>query len=253
MRQIKEREEPSELTYLRLLKPRMHLTAEDKRRYWNLLKGFEGEKQYDRLLRDKLSSDCLVINDLLLEHNQTVFQIDSLLIFQKIIYLVDVKNFEGDFYTNEQRWNTVNGKEIKNPLLQLQRSESSFRQLLQSLKLDYPVNAQLVFINPEFYLYNASFHLPAVFPNQLYRFMKSLNDTPANISEKQEHLARHLVSRHLTKSPFTRVPDYDYHQLKRGIVCPVCFAFLSNRQNKWICHECGMKEKSEVAVLRTVN
>ncbi|QQK77010.1 NERD domain-containing protein [Salicibibacter cibarius] len=252
MRQIKEREEPTELKYLRFLKPRRELTIKENQYYLKLLKGFEGEKEFDRLLQQELKVDCLVINGLLLEHNLTVFQIDSLLIFQNDIFLIEIKYFEGDFYTDDGRWHVISGKEIKNPLLQIQRSESTFRQLQQSLKVDYAVNASLVFNHPKFHLYNAALDLPVIFPAQLYRFMNRLNDVPSEISQKQETYAAHLVSRHITDSSHTRVPDYDYDQLKKGIICSECLSFLSQKENKWVCNKCGKKESFEHAVLRAV-
>ncbi|SDI55574.1 nuclease-related domain-containing protein [Natribacillus halophilus] len=251
----KEREEPSELKYFRLLEPRKTFTAEEKRKYLKVKKGFEGEKQFDRRLRKDLKADCLVINGLLLEHNETAFQIDSLLLFQNVNYVIEVKNFEGDFYTIEDRWHGISGNEIKDPLQQINRSESSFRQLLQFHRLQSPlnVNARLVFINLEFYLYNASMSLPVIFSNQLNRFIKKLNESPAKINQKQEQLATHLISRHQDDLRFTRVPNYSYHQLKKGIVCSVCPSFLDFKESKWVCNECGHIEKFEEAVLRAVD
>ncbi|WP_160141669.1 nuclease-related domain-containing protein [Salicibibacter halophilus] len=253
MRVIKERVEPSELKYLKFLKPRRGLTIKENQYYLKLLKGFKGEKEFDRLIQQELTADCLVLNGLLFEHSLTVFQIDTLLIFQNDVYLIEIKYFEGDFYTDDEQWHVISGKEIKNPLLQIQRSESTFRQMQQSLKLDYTVKASLVFNNPEFHLYNASSDLPVIFPAQLYRFVKRLNDVPTEISQKHEQFADHLVSRHLTDSPHTRVPDYDYDQLKKGVVCPKCLSFLSQKESKWVCNKCGNMEERADAILRTVN
>ncbi|MGF6954042.1 hypothetical protein QF028_006547 [Neobacillus sp. B4I6] len=53
-----------------------------------------------------------------------------------------VKGFEGD------RFYALPKKEYKNPLHQLQRSESLLRQLLESLGYRIPIEAYVVFINP---------------------------------------------------------------------------------------------------------
>ncbi|HAF0292697.1 TPA: NERD domain-containing protein, partial [Salmonella enterica subsp. enterica serovar Typhimurium var. 5-] len=81
-----------------------------------------------------LEPEHLILNDLLLEVNGSLFQVDSLVIFQDMIYLIDVKNHEGDYYydSSGKLW-TIFGKEVKDPLLQLKRSESLMRQLLHTL------------------------------------------------------------------------------------------------------------------------
>ena len=71
--------------------------SRENQNYINLEKGYEGERNFEVLLEHHLS-EGLILNDLLLEKNNTLFQIDSLLISQNSIYLFEVKNYEGDFY-----------------------------------------------------------------------------------------------------------------------------------------------------------
>ncbi|AXF55529.1 nuclease-related domain-containing protein [Salicibibacter kimchii] len=249
----KERSTPTELRYFRYLRARINFSEDEKQYYLNLEKGFEGELQFDRWLKKALTADCLILNDLLLDHNRSLFQIDSLLMFQNVIYLIDVKNFEGNFYLDNQQWHYISGKESKNPLLQMKRAESLFRQWLQKYGFTYTINGRIVFVHPEFYLYNASSHLPLIFPNQLPRFSKQLNDTPSKTSQKHKRLAELLISNHISESPNARIPDYDYLQLKKGVVCARCYGFLTSKVSHWVCDACGYKEKHQDAVLRAVN
>ncbi|MEH7418934.1 nuclease-related domain-containing protein [Neobacillus drentensis] len=86
------------------------------------------------LLTGKLTPPNYLLNDLLLESNDSKFQIDSLMIRQEPLLLFEVKNYKGDFnYENGRFYSLASNKEIKNPLLQLERCESLLRQLLQSL------------------------------------------------------------------------------------------------------------------------
>jgi hypothetical protein len=163
--------ETKELLILRSLNSRLNLSTKEKQYYINLEKGYEGEKKFEKLLENQLS-DFLILSDLLLEKNNTVFQIDSTLIFQKKIHLFEVKNYEGDFYIEKDIWYSRSGTEINNPLEQLKRSESLFRRLLQDLRLTLPVEAHLIFINPEFTLYQAPMNLPIILPTQLNHFIK---------------------------------------------------------------------------------
>ena len=147
--------------------------------YFNLEKGFAGEVQFD-LLTEELQCDCLILNDLLLEVNKTKFQIDTAIIFQETIYLSEVKNYEGDFYYESDIFYTFSGKEKKDPLDQLNRGKSLFRQLLQSLGYHLTIDGSVVFVNPEFFLYQAPKNLPFIFPTQLNRFMKKLTGNLQN-------------------------------------------------------------------------
>ncbi|WP_257984428.1 hypothetical protein [Neobacillus cucumis] len=79
----KPRSIPMDLKILRLLNIRMELTPEQQKYYLYQEKGYTGEVQFD-LLTEQLKSDCLILNDLLLEVNNTSFQLDTSLFFKTI-------------------------------------------------------------------------------------------------------------------------------------------------------------------------
>ncbi|GLB59644.1 nuclease-related domain-containing protein [Cytobacillus sp. NCCP-133] len=147
---LKSRAESEELKIFRYLYRRLKLSEKDVNRFWNLEKGFSGELQFDRMLQEG-PSDWIILNGLLLESNNTMFQIDTLLIAGGTIYVFEVKNYEGDYYIENERWYSLLSKsEIKNPLLQLQRSETLLRGLLKELGFNLIIKSHLVFINPCF-------------------------------------------------------------------------------------------------------
>jgi hypothetical protein len=241
-----------ELKILRILNTRMDLPEDKQKYYLNLEKGFEGEVQFD-LLTEKLKSDCLILNDLLLEISNTKFQIDTTIISQETIYLFDVKNFEGDFCLEPDSFHLFSGKEIKNPLDQLKRSKSLLRQLIRNLGYNLPIDAYIVFINPEFTLYQTPKNLPLIFSTQLNRFLKKLDMKPSRLNNSHRKLADQLVSLHITESPYARLLTYEYDQLKKGITCKGCSSFsMSVRGFKVVCNECGCKELVTSAVMRSV-
>ncbi len=127
---LKKLEESEDLKLFRELSLRMQLSDAENQYLSNMEKGYEGEQAFSNML-EKRSDDWLIINDLLLEHNNTRFQIDTLLLQHNGIYLFEVKNYEGDFYVESDKWFQKSGKEMKNPILQLTRSESLLRQLFQ--------------------------------------------------------------------------------------------------------------------------
>lgn len=247
----KSRTEREELTILRILDPRMKLPEEDKRNFLYLKKGFEGEMKFDSLT-EKLESDCLILNDLLLELNKSKFQIDSLLIQDKL-YLFDVKNLEGDYYYENGEFYYQAGKLTNNPIAQLQRCESLLLQLLQKYGFKLPVESRLVFINPEFTLYQAPKNKPIVHPTQVNALMKKLNSWTGKVNGKHKKLADLLVSMHQVESPYPRVPRYEYKGLRKGVICFSCPSFfLTVNGRKIVCDDCGCAESIDAAILRCV-
>lgn len=249
---LKSRKESLELQIYRSLHNRMHLTEKEKNHYCNLEKGFEGEQIFDKHYKE-LSEGRLILNDLLFECNHSIIQIDSLVINPQSIYLFEVKNFEGDFLVEGDRWYSLPKFEIKNPLLQLKRAESLFRRLLQDLRVHYPIESHLIFVNPEFYLYQILPNLPIIFPNQINRFIKNEKKKPVKLTEAHTKLAEKLLSIHLNESPYSRIPKYEYKQVKKGILCPKCYHFYPQCKSMLICKNCGAIESFNKAVNRSTD
>jgi hypothetical protein len=248
----KIRTKPLKLEIFELLNTRMNLLTEDKQDYLNLKKGYEGEVMFDSLT-EKLECDCYILNDLRLKIYKNVFQIDTLIIFHKIINAFEFINFEGDFIYEGDKLYIKNKTEIKDPLLQLRRSESLLRQLFQRLGFSIPLEGSVVFINPEFTLYQAPQNAPIIFPTQLKRYMKKLNATPSQLNEMHEKLADKLVSLHFEESPYETLPAYDYQKVKKGFTCKVCHSFfIVVVGNKCVCRQCFHVENVESTVLRHV-
>lgn len=241
-----------ELTLLRFLHTKMALSAKGRQYYLNIEKGYEGEKEFSILLGN-LTNEWIILHDLLLEVNNTKFQIDFLLISNKTIYLFEVKNYEGDYYIEDDIWYKIAKTEIKNPLQQLDRCKSLLRQLLQKLGFHYSIEPNIIFINPEFTLFQTPLHQPFILPTQLNRFMKKLNMMPTNVNEKHIKLAEKLTSLHIIDSPFSRLPEFNFEQLKKGINCAGCSSFMRvYSEHELICDGCRCKEKMESAILRNV-
>ncbi|MFE8701986.1 nuclease-related domain-containing protein [Cytobacillus sp. FJAT-54145] len=250
----KPRTKSSELLMLSSLNTRMKLTETDKQHYLNLRRGYDGEKLFDSLI-ENLRSDCLIVNDLLLKLNNTLFQIDSLIIFQETIFVFEVKNFEGDFYYSSDRIYTYSKKqEISNPLNQLNRTDSLLRQLLQQIGYNATIQSSVIFINPEFTLYQAPLDKPFIFPTQVNKFIHKLNKISSSLNETHKNLVEKLLSLHIKESPYTLLPSYNYDLMEKGITCVCCSSFsVSIKGKKVICEDCNHGELITDAVLRNIN
>jgi Nuclease-related domain len=250
---VKPRQVSDELKIMRILNARMELTEKDKQNYLNLEKGFEGELKFDALMGN-LQQERLILNDLLLEKNTTKFQIDSFHIAQAILYHFEVKNFEGDYYIEKDRFYTYSGKEILNPLHQLRRTETLLRQFLQHLGYSFQVESYLIFVNPSFTLYQAPKDPSIIFPTQLDRFLLKMNQAPSsNLNTRHTRLAEQLLSLHQIDDPYKRLPGYSFEGVRKGICCGSCHSFeLSVSGRKLVCDDCGYQEDIDMAVLRSV-
>ncbi|QQZ08225.1 nuclease-related domain-containing protein [Heyndrickxia vini] len=229
---------------------------EDDLSYFNYLeKGFAGEKMFDNLIKEHISIKHIFLNDLLLEHNNTKFQIDSLLFFSNTIHFFEIKNYEGDYYIDNDLWYKSPQKEIKNPLHQLKRSTSLLRGIFQELRINIPIAEHLVFVNPEFHLYNAPMNLPITYPTQLNRLMEKLNNkNNSNINDIHIKLANRILNRHIKEPSFSRLPDYTFDHLEKGITCANCDAFVETYKKTTVtCTYCGFKENITNAVIRSID
>ncbi|MFC4322285.1 nuclease-related domain-containing protein [Litchfieldia salsa] len=248
----KSRSKSTELLILEYLNRRMRLSDQEKTNYYSISKGFEGELRFDSMT-DTLQCECLILNDLLLKLNNTLFQIDSLIITPEAIYCFEVKNYEGDYVYESDRFYKKSKSEITNPLTQLNRSESLFRQLLQGLDINFPIHAFVVFINSEFTLYQTPLNKPLIFSTQINRFLKNLSTKTTNLTTKQRNLADKLISLHITDSPFKQLPSYNYEELRKGITCFKCSSFsISVSGMNCYCEDCGQIELVSSSVMRSV-
>lgn len=249
---LKPLKEPKRLTIFHSLNTRDDLNPEQRLYYQNLKTGYEGEV-YFQSLTDQLQCECYVLNDLLFEFNSTWFQIDSLIIFQNIINMNEVKNFEGDFYYEGGKFYDSNGKERNDPLVQLTRGESSLRQLFLKLGCKLIIEANVVHVNPQFTLYQAPRNRPIILPTQLTKYLQKLDHTPSRLNGYHKNLAEKLMSLHVEESPYTKVPPYEFGSLRKGLTCGKCHLLsVSVNGQRCVCGVCGHEERVELAVLRGV-
>ncbi|HLU20967.1 MAG TPA: nuclease-related domain-containing protein [Bacillaceae bacterium] len=248
----KNRTESTEIKMFRSLDGRMQLSPKEKSYFINQVKGYDGEVLFDQQWLTHLPN-CTILNDLLLEINNNTFQIDSMIVSDKTNYFFEVKNFEGDFIINDKKWFTVSGTEIQNPLIQLTRSETLLRKLLLELGITTPLVGYVILVNPEFHLYNAP-HIPSlIFPNQQSRFLANLSKQLTSPSKKVEKIANQLKAMHITDTRFTKVPSYQFEQLKKGILCGGCGRLIRKSQSGKIVCICGAIENSTPAILRSID
>jgi hypothetical protein len=115
------------------------------------------------------------------------------------------------------------------------------------------LESNLVFVNSDFFLYNAPMNLPIIYHPQINRYINHLNLKPASLKESDFKLAEKLLSLHVDKSPFTRKPLYHFECVDKGIDCVRCNSINTEVRvlGRLICLECGFEEDVISAVLRS--
>ncbi|OJF91195.1 nuclease-related domain-containing protein [Alkalibacterium sp. 20] len=251
---IKEREKSKLLIGLNYLDKRIKLGDPDKRYLLNLEKGFIGEELFDSVVKQYLKGEALVLNDLLIESKGTTFQIDSLVVTSDTVYLYEIKNYKGDFQMNSGQLYYISGQEITNPLIQLNRTRELLRQLLKEWGSRLKIEANVVFINDSFTLYNAKIEDPFIFPTQLKEHFKELSSRSKVIKKDHHYLASKLVSVHKDDLPYQKqLPFYKLDDLIKGISCCYCGSVdLIVTQRSCYCKFCYKQMSIEDLVTESV-
>lgn len=241
-----------ELQILEALQQRMSLASYDLRTLYRLQKGYKGEKRFHSMLKENVDSDCIVLYDLLLRSNESPFQLDCIIIQQRHIWHLEVKNFEGAYQLQDKSIiNLRTNQEVMNPLYQLERATFLLKQLLGKLNYKVSIKSSVVFVHPEFTLYQQQPNFPIVHPTGINRFIKTINKNPSTLSSAHYQLAHKLFASHISDKPDERLPKYEIEQLRNGIRCLRCQGFLAVKEGAASCSECGYIESIEAAVVRS--
>lgn len=217
---------------LSLLHNRKPLCESSYSKYNQLMKGHDGEQQFFKRLKAAVHPSAIIINNLILHSDDSEVQIDSILIVDNNIYLFEVKNYYGDYLIKDDLWyNIKNKQEIRNPLLQLNRSRYFIQKIIQQQNFKFNLYTYLIFINQQFTLYMPSPNKSIILPTQLNRFLTHLSNQPFKHEKHHMQLLNYLINNRLEKSSYMTLPEYTFNQLKKGITCKKCNEFLV-RYNK---------------------
>lgn len=120
-----------------------------------MLAGYKGENSIDYPLSFLAEKNFFIFHDLRLYDNKHYFQIDTLLLSQKFVLIIEVKNITGTLYFDpvfNQLIRTKEGKEraFPDPILQVNRQESQLKNWFSQNRLpEIPIQTLIVFSNPQ--------------------------------------------------------------------------------------------------------
>lgn len=250
---VKERKKPHRLEIMELLANRMNLTREDINRLYKWKKGHRGEAIYFDPLTRQLTCDCLILNDLFLEVRGKSCQLDSLLIAEGELIIHEVKNFEGEYYyQNGKMYYGRSGKEVYDPLYQIRNAESIIRQLVDQLGYHFTVKKYIVFVNPNFTLFEAPRNSGLILPTMIKSHFAALNKMPSRLFQTHYQFAEEVKALHKEGYSLHNVPYYEEELLKKGVTCSNCGQFVTDFTNKrsCVCSHCSNYELVTKTILR---
>lgn len=257
MKVMKPREASKELNVLRALNQRQANSFEQKQNLLNMEKGLIGERQFDEMGEEYLEQECVMLQDLSLTIKGNTVQIDSVLLTSEVVYIFEVKNYEGDFIMKDGDIYTVAGQEISNPLTQLNRTSSLLRQLLQSWQVKMSIEGYVVFVNPACMLYHATPADPFIFYGQIQSRLTEIDRRQRNEPwgiKKMKRLAERLIEEHNKEGRIQiKRSAYTYEELRKGIACTRCSSFsVQVNQRSCKCSVCGYSSSLNSAVLQQI-
>lgn len=251
----KPREDSKLFKGLTYLEKRTQLRQDSRKQLINLEKGILGEEFFGSLVKKYLNSDVLVLHDLLLIHNGSTFQIDSLLISSTKVFLYEIKNYQGN-YTNEQgHFMTASGKEINNPSTQLKRTETLLRKLLLDLDFDFDVEGYTVFTNPSFYLYQAVKTDPFIFSPQFENHFREVNNQSKTLKKVHYYLSDKLIQIQREEAPYQKqLPEYNYSEFRKGLSCIKCSCLATVHTQRTVhCLEYGHRNDLSDTIVKNID
>ncbi|UOQ46596.1 NERD domain-containing protein [Gracilibacillus caseinilyticus] len=207
------RRKPLELRVYEYISRRKSLSEAESNKYRKLRRGYEGEVQFESYLTG-LSDKLISIGDIWLSHNGKAFQIDHLLFGKNTLYLYEIKNFPGEYYYKNDKFYVRSGKLMDDPLTQLQRCETLFVQLLEQMRVNVPIQASVVFVNPECTLFQAPISSRIILPTQLNYYFKQFQELN-KLHPTFYKLAEKLNTVRLAEPPYQQFPVCHYQELKK--------------------------------------
>lgn len=247
----KNRTKSITLQIMESLESRMSFTYQNKKYLINLQEGHVGETSLDKLT-DCLGDQFLVLNDLYLKPKfSKSFQIDALIVAQQTIYLYEIKNYDGEYFYGEEMFFREPDLEVNNPLLQLQTNKNGLTILQRELSCSFEIKSYVVFINPEFTLFNSPDDKRLLMHSQLNKHFSQMKTQNKMLSSDEIQLASQLIAHTIKATPFyDDIPNYSFPTLKKGLCCEKCHSFhLIKKTRVYTCLTCEHNGKISSALM----
>lgn len=223
--------------------------------------GYYGEQSLDYHLRFLPDKKYFILHDLRLANKYGFFQIDTLILSQSFLVILEIKNIKGTIYFDDsfnQLIRSSNGKEegFSDPLLQISRQQSELINWLSNesnICHEVPIETFVVISNPSTIIKSSTTN---TFLKETVMHGASLPQKIKELDKKQSsniipmnqliELAQKLKKMHVESNPdLLEKFDIKKSQLVKGVYCPKCHSLPMMRKNKaWFCKSCSYSSKN---------
>ncbi len=255
---IKYREKPVKIegyeALLKRLSPTHPKRAAVKNSLNNARAGFSGEERLDEAL-------CFfdppyahqIIQDFSLPEPFKI-QVDTVLITQSAIFLLEVKNITGklQFKQNPSAlYSTLADGEIrsyKSPITQMNETAMRMGKFLKTLGSNLPIFSIIVIAHPSQTVEDAPPNSRILAAGEVNFYLTELNlPKPILSIEELNQLSEKFLAAHQDYQPFPLAPKFQIQQteIETGVFCPRCqFGKMHRTQVAWECETCRLVSRN---------
>ncbi|WP_226675335.1 nuclease-related domain-containing protein [Rossellomorea aquimaris] len=218
--------------------------------------GYNGEKAIDYQLGYLPSKDYYIFHDIRLEVNGRYFQIDTLILTNSFILILEVKNIAGSVNFDtvfNQFIQTKNGVEYAypDPILQLNRQEVQLKEWLINNNLPaITVHGLVVISHPKTIItanndtLNKKVIRAASLPNKIIQLQNYFQKRM--ITDKELRKTIRMIKKYDTPLNLSILQTYKINEkdILPGVKCEKCdFLPLVREHGYWRCSYCNLKSK----------
>ncbi|RZT21503.1 nuclease-related domain-containing protein [Fictibacillus sp. BK138] len=254
---MKKRKTPVVVLILEMLLTRLHPQyprrpdLEDELAKY--LSGHKGEQSLDFYLDELPQKEYFIFHNLRILQNPNYFQIDILILTQNYFLIIEVKNFSGILYFDQDLYQLIrkiNGVEetFADPISQVKRQHYRLRDWLKDHKFtNIPIESLVVISNPQTQIkvppgrtdvYQWVTHKTHL-PERIRFYERKYKNECISIKELRK-LTKLLLKSHTSPIPnLLQKYQISSEDIIKGVVCPKCGAIpMVRSKRKWLCITC---------------
>lgn len=248
------RKKACELQYLETLAQRVTLSFSEQQDLADRQKGMQGELTIDTMTEKVTQGQYSMEDDINLDFNGRRVQIDKLLQIDKKLYLIDMKNYRGQYVCQKRTWYR-NGKPLAHSIFgQIERAHDILARILAENNVQLEVVKVLIFTDPRVSLQIEDESASGIVIKTLWEYCDWIQRL-CLVAPITQPLAWKEAIQKYSVGPYRMETDFsaDQRDLRKGIYCPQCGNFRWKQEYYALqCRKCGYREAKEIAYVRTI-
>lgn len=218
--------------------------------------GYSGECNVDSYIeRSRFPKSTKIFTDVHLRISpKFTFQIDTLIITERYVLIVEVKNIKGTirFVQNpphlEQVLETGHEAVIDCPVYQIESNKLNLDEWFFQRGINLKTIGLVVLANPNTKVKDVPQDFPIIYKKQIPFYLQSLRRSepvlsPAQINEISRKIA--IEQQEFNPFPLCSYFNIDHQDLRTGFVCHYCNQLLQRKSSRtWCCQSCEKDVKN---------